>query len=259
MKKFLKSRIFVAIITAIICISGAVIAEVQFQADEVGYKNTTVDKALDDLYNRADNSLKLCDFIDGTYGSKGNVGAKYECDLGDGETRNFYLLTINNDNTVDMIMDRNITDIDETTKLTFDDANNYFVSGIGIKYKNKWKNVVNVKLPSLYQISMAINYSNYNNGLGYWCFGNKQAQDPCDPQTNIPYVWLYDYTTGCSGCNNSLTSGINYGYWTSSVYNNDTRQGWCVHRFGGMHLQMKNELYHGVRPVITVLKSSLSD
>lgn len=59
MKKVLKSRIFVAIITAIICITGTAYAAGQIFASDITYKNTTVDKALDDLYTTASDYVKL--------------------------------------------------------------------------------------------------------------------------------------------------------------------------------------------------------
>ena len=50
MKKILTSRIFVAIITAIVCISVTAYATTQIQASNVIYNNTTVDQVLDNLY-----------------------------------------------------------------------------------------------------------------------------------------------------------------------------------------------------------------
>ena len=49
MKKILKSRIFLVIITAIICIT--VTAYATIEASSITYNDTTVDLVLDDLYN----------------------------------------------------------------------------------------------------------------------------------------------------------------------------------------------------------------
>ena len=49
MKKNIK-MILAIVITAIICISGTVYATTKYWASDVTYKNTTVDKALDELY-----------------------------------------------------------------------------------------------------------------------------------------------------------------------------------------------------------------
>ena len=51
MKKVLKSRIFVAIITAIIVCGISVYATIKLTASEVSYSNTTVKSALDTLYS----------------------------------------------------------------------------------------------------------------------------------------------------------------------------------------------------------------
>ena len=58
MKKVLKSRLFVAIITAIICITGTAYAAGQIFASDIKYidkdnNETTVDRALDVLYTKA--------------------------------------------------------------------------------------------------------------------------------------------------------------------------------------------------------------
>ena len=59
MKKVLKSRLFVAIITAIICITGTAYAATQILAGDIKYKNSTVESALDDLYTTASDYVKL--------------------------------------------------------------------------------------------------------------------------------------------------------------------------------------------------------
>ena len=50
MKRVLKSRILLAIITAIICITGTAYAATQILASDISYKDATVDQALDELY-----------------------------------------------------------------------------------------------------------------------------------------------------------------------------------------------------------------
>ena len=53
MKKLIKENVklvLVAIITAIICISGTVLAESVINANQIGYNNTTVKDALDGMY-----------------------------------------------------------------------------------------------------------------------------------------------------------------------------------------------------------------
>ena len=54
----MKKNILLVLITAIICITGTVIAS-NYLASEVVYNNTTVDQALDELYNRTENYVEL--------------------------------------------------------------------------------------------------------------------------------------------------------------------------------------------------------
>ena len=64
MRKLCRSKIFIIVLTAVICITGSTLAATQILASRISYKNTTVDKALDDLYKTA--SAKDCfsgDFI----------------------------------------------------------------------------------------------------------------------------------------------------------------------------------------------------
>ena len=67
MRKFIKNnlKVFIAVlITAIICISGTAYAAIKIQADEIGYKDGTVEDALNNLYGRiggdnyVDNTIK---------------------------------------------------------------------------------------------------------------------------------------------------------------------------------------------------------
>ena len=58
MKKIIKTNLKVlvaVIITAIICIGGSVYAAIRIQADEIGYKDGTVEDALNNLYSLAGN------------------------------------------------------------------------------------------------------------------------------------------------------------------------------------------------------------
>ena len=63
MRKLIKNnlKVFVTIIiTAIICITGSVYAAIIIQADEIGYKDGTVEDALNDLYTTA-NTYRVVD------------------------------------------------------------------------------------------------------------------------------------------------------------------------------------------------------
>jgi len=72
------------------------------------------------------------------------------------------------------------------------------------------------------------------------------------------YDWLFDYTNGCTsyGCN--IADASTHGYWTSTAVAGDTNNAWNVPGGGGLGNNIVGGTdIHGVRPVITVLKSKL--
>ena len=72
------------------------------------------------------------------------------------------------------------------------------------------------------------------------------------------YDYLFDYTNGCTsyGCNTADAS--NSGYWTSTAVFNRANYAWNVGRDGRLYsYSVDNLSYYGVRPVITLQKSSL--
>lgn len=82
--------------------------------------------------------------------------------------------------------------------------------------------------------------------------------------------WLYDYTYGCIsfGCNasddnNYVYSGKStnhlWGYWTSSLVENNSSYAWDVRRDGRVYTRhIGNNDSAGVRPVITIEKALIS-
>ena len=90
MKKFIKNnlKVFITIlITAIICISGTVYAAIKIQASEIGYNDTTVDQALNDLYTTSNrfNSINIS-FSSVSYSNTINSQANFNFD----EFANYY-------------------------------------------------------------------------------------------------------------------------------------------------------------------------
>ena len=195
------------------------------------------------------------------------MGTKYECDPGDGTKRYFYILE-SHVNSIDLIMDRNIT----TTNITWQNAKRYFRLGDGETLN--WVNVQVVKLPEIQQIANAVNntswkYENSNNNNSWFCFGlNDQsscAQGGWTYRTDTgkeqakPYRWLYDYISGCTpfGCEFDVESSepVQYGYWTNDSiigYN----EYWCIDKYAMIN-NCTISSTRGVRPVITVLKTNL--
>ena len=262
MKKIFKARIFIFLLGGIVFSSMAAFATIKVQSSEIGYKDGTVEDALNYLYGKADNvdatAKKFCELKSGTANT---VGSMYECDPGDGTKRNFYILTVNNDNSVDLIMDRNITQGTSTTTMTWNNAMKYIENN---NLKTSWSNVIDVDLPKAQAIADAVGRSSWkaaDSGATWWCFASK-AQDSqsapyCNTETTKAYNWLYDYTRECNGCTNSLQAGEANGYWTRDLISN-TASAWRVDRHGYLRDNpVSNATLNGVRPVITVLKSNL--
>ena len=243
MKKCIKSnlKVFIAIIvTAVICIGGTVLASVQFQANEVGYKNTTVDKALDDLYDRVSGTKVACLLISG---QAETVGSKYACDPGDGNVRYFYVLKANTTN-VEMIMEKNLSDeIGSTRTMDYNTAMAFFTTGAGANIKTSWKNIESIDLPDAQTIADAGGVVGFDvataNAGNYLFLSNR--------------IWLYNYTRG-----NEYPDSDSYpfGYYTKDSVFNNLSKFWIVHRIG--QLSDTTNPSYGVRPVITIAKSKLS-
>ena len=276
MKKLLKSRLFTFILGLIIAGGIGVYATSQILASDISYRNGTVESALNDLYDKANNAsgIKLCKYISGT---EMTVGAKYECTLGDKDEndnyikRNFYILSTSSNNTVDMIMDRNITESTENKKIVWSNAINYFNSGQpGYKYTTAWTNVVSISLPSSVSIARAVNNNSWNVNDNWFCFGLKDKSSciagsytystPEEIAAAQNYRWLFNYTADCTafGCdsNTNLDSSEASGYWCKDNWQNSSNA-MSVDRHGRLNDTTINNQNFGIRPSITVLKSSL--
>ena len=74
------------------------------------------------------------------------------------------------------------------------------------------------------------------------------------------YAWLYDYTYNCTvnGCNYNSTNSSNRGYWTATSYmSNNIYFVYTVEYTGRIyHGTYPNSTYYGIRPVITITKST---
>lgn len=282
MKKILKNRVFLVIITAIICISISTYAAIKIQASEIGYKNGSVEDALNNLYNIANGNLSnySCILLSG---NKETIGSEYACNLGDGVYRNFYLLKLDGNN-VKLIMEKNLSDeiIDSARTMTYANALTYFDSGhSGYTTKQKWlTKVISVDLPDAQDIvdaSLIINPKNdwtfdiSTESATWWCLGSHEQDEPNGPaycptstaQQNIS--WLFDYTRNCSsrGCSNSFEvsdSSHANGYWTKNLVSDNHNSAWNVGFYGTLTTNnASGDLNFGVRPVITILKSKLSN
>ena len=261
MKKLFRSRIFLVLVTAIIVGGITVLAETQFQASEVGYKSTTVDKALDDLYDRVSGTKVACLLISG---EKETVGSKYACNPGDGNIRYFYILKTNTTD-VEMIMEKNLTDEVGNSTMDWNTAMAFFTTGAGKDIKTSWKNINDIDLPDAQTIADVTEMNNWNvNTATTWAHFGTGNQSDGSKRSN--YSWLYNYTRGCrSNGDCSYEYGENdtahaYSYWTSSLVYNNNSYAWFVGRNGGLYNDpISDGIHYGIRPVITISKSKISN
>ena len=156
MKKVLKSRIFLVIVTALIFTGIGAFATIS--ASSITYNGTTVDLVLNDLYSKVNSAGgKTCLYLSGT---KNEVGAKYICDPGDGIARSFYILKVNT-NDVELIMDRNISDsVGLSATMSWEDAMSFFTTGAGKDLS--WTNAISVGLPGAQAIADAGEIPNWD-------------------------------------------------------------------------------------------------
>ena len=255
MKRVFKNRVFLVIITALICITGSVCATT-ILARDISYGNTNVESALNDLYDKAD-SKKICELKSGTANS---IGSMYECDPGDNVKRNFYILEVRN-NEVDLIMQHNITEGSNQTTMTWNDAMKYIKNN---NLKTSWDDVMNVDLPSAQAIANAVGRSNWHAGDNseWWCLETKQQDTSSSPycyNNTTNTLWLWDYTRECAShhCEHSLSSTEAYGYWTRDLISNSANA-WTMIRNGCLGGNaVSSSTNNGVRLVITVSKNQL--
>ena len=273
----MKKNILFLILGLIAAGSISVYAAIKYQASEIEYNNTPLDEVLDDLYNKA-NDEKFCVLLSEQYGTKGNVGSKYACNLGDGVARNFFILKADG-NDVKLIMERNLTDTVGSVRMSSHSAAlNYLKSGgQGYTTVSAWTNVKSVDLPDVQDIvdaSLVINpKENWSFDIStasatWWCLGSHTQDQPSGP-TYCPTSasqqkasWLFDYLIDCGsiGCSNSMadTNSYAYGYWTKDLVATDNTRAWYVVRDGYLGgIAVSNISYFGVRPVITISKSNL--
>lgn len=276
MKK--KFSLFIGILIGIIISGISVYAASEVFANQIKYKNGTVESALNDLYG---NSTKYtCVYKNSDYGNSGNhlsIGTMYECDPGDNVKRNFYILAING-NEIKMIMEKNISDdVGSNIVMTYTEAMNFFNSGnAGYNVKNDW-NKVSIDLPSAQDIADASLVMNYKNNWGFnvdttqdtwFCLGSHEQDQPSGPlycpssSTQQKVSWLFNYTRDCEsrGCTKPYQDEDEkpYGYWTKNLVYGSSSKAWNVIMNGNLATSaITNNSGRGVRPVIIVNKGNI--
>ncbi len=175
-----------------------------------------------------------------------NYGDEYSCDVGDRESKTFYVLE-NNGDTVSLIMNMNIdssgkgTTSGNTVPWSLDgDSLNGPVTALSYLASStaSWTklNPNQISLPSGQQIATAGGDTEWIDSI---YTGNTLSS------------WLYENL-----CVN--TSGL-YGYWTSTPHASDSFYAWYVSSVGILvYGDVDSVSSYGVRPVITISKSQIS-
>ena len=274
MKKVIKSRIFLVIITMIICISGTLYAATKYYASDVIYNSSdgstmTVSDALNELYNKSGDKGYYYFYKDGTdiyynpvSGKKcsssevvSTTGAKTGC-------MKWYTFNDSNESsTVNMILDHNTT-----TGLAWYSSNTnvaYESSNIKLEVdklvsESGW--VDTPRLISAEEVAKITGNTSWTNTGSHFYLDSNSTIQTAKSQGTSKYIWLFDYTYGCTsyGCNPADSS--NYGYWTSTTYGTAGSGSfvWRVHWDGTLGVDIASGTGGGVRPVITIPKSRLS-
>ena len=259
--KIFKSRIFIFLLGVLI--TSGVIYAATTASESISYGNGTVKDALDYLYS-APQIQKICEYQDSTYGDSNNIysiGTKYKCYVNSNQFYYFYVLAVNNEQ-VELIMDRNITQNTNQTTMSWANAMKYVKDN---NLKSSWSNVLDINLPSVQDIANAVGNENWNAAANsdWWCLETKTKDQPSGPKyclnNTTTKLWLWDNTRECQdwGCSNNLGSTEAYGYWTRDAITG-TSNAWIVNGLAQIGYDAtSNTSNRGVRPVITVLKSNL--
>ena len=242
--RIIRKNSVVVILTTIILmltITIGVKAATMYASRDVIYENSssgttasTVQEALDELYVKSDScggSKASCISTNGTVSYA--LGTSYTCDVGDGTERIFYVLEDNGDS-VDLIMNENIVNNVEWNEYGYNDEGPVTANNALILETFKW--TLEAKLPTGQQIADAVGDTSWPSALAIYL-------------SSAP--WLYE--------NLSVFEDIE-GYWTSTPYSASSSQAWYVSSKGQLDQRDVDGINTdtGVRPVITVSKSQLS-
>ena len=162
---------------------------------------------------------------------------------------------------VNLLLDHNTTAV--TAWNTNDD--NTDSSQIDEKIKNDtttWKEELNPRLITADEIAKITKHPTFNSattdGNGWFYFDSNNQNQVANSTIKSKYAWLFDRTYDCTnyGCN--VSDNLTYGYWTSTAVYNSIYNVWGVNDKSSLGNRASSySTNRGIRPVITVTKSSL--
>lgn len=212
--------------------------KIKISSSKTGYGNSIINYEVDPESIDGCVHAMPCTLISG---EEYTIGAKYECDFGDGK-RNFYILELGSnkvegsllkDDEVALILEGNY---DTTTQAWCTSGNNNSCNADGLTSKlndiaTDWKELEReqIVLPSVDQIIEA----------------DKNSKEEYIKLTNS---WLYNWPDNPNYGNNAP-----YGYWTSTDFTNYQSSAWAVSYEGivyGGNVDFSADF--GVRPVVNL-------
>ena len=160
----------------------------------------------------------------------------------------------------------------------------YLVSGVTdasyeIPYETDGYKARFITTNEIAKITGNTSFNPYNTGSGGWFYldGGTSASTGATWQTQIAtsseksaYYWLYNFMNSCGnyGC---YDGGSKWGYWTSDIisgggtsiswtinYDGTLKEVWNYPRNAYCSTTVNNTCNYGIRPVVTILKSSLN-
>ena len=188
----------------------------------------------------------------------------------------WYVFKDNGNGTVDMILDHNTVARVEFSRTTSPYlTNTQMINELEIILANStsnWSNTITARLITGDEIATITVMKTWDNtSTSSWWFETKTSSKP-DQYTGA-YSWLYDYTFYCTsyGCdivdNNNYpatkTTGVTtgtavmQGYWTGTPRANNSTDVWEVQSGGLLISRDFSSNAFGLRPVITVSKTTL--
>ena len=174
----------------------------------------------------------------------------------------WYIYSDNNKNNFNMILDHNTT-----AKVAYNSTgSNSEMKEVKTALESDtstWDKSLNARLITANEVAKITGNTSFDEKTttpDKWFYLDSNNQTQVANSTNkSKYAWLYDYTNDCKkyGCN--IEDSSNYGYWTNSTVADNSSLVWYIISLGYLDNYNVGHNYTGIRPVITVNKSDISN